>query len=61
MKREEAKQKLIDLGIAEPTEEQISSLLDSVTAETKNERARADKYKEDADKAKELQKQSQIN
>lgn len=57
MKREEAKQKLIDLGIAEPTEEQISSLLDSVAAETKSEKARADKYKEDADKAKELQKQ----
>lgn len=57
MKREEAKQKLIDLGIAEPTEEQISSLLDSVTAETKSEKARADKYKEDADKAKDLQKQ----
>ena len=51
MKREEAKQKLIDLGIAEPTEEQISSLLDSVTAETKSEKARADKYKEDASKA----------
>ena len=57
MKREEAKQKLIDLGIAEPTEEQISSLLDSVTAETKSEKARADKYKEDADKAKDLQRQ----
>lgn len=57
MKREEAKQKLIDLGIAEPTEEQISSLLDSVTAETKSEKARADKYKEDAGKAKDLQKQ----
>lgn len=57
MKREEAKQKLIDLGIAEPTEEQISSLLDSVTAETKSEKARADKYKEDADKAADLQKQ----
>lgn len=57
MKREEARQKLIDLGIAEPTEEQISSLLDSVTEETKSEKARADKYKEDADKAKDLQRQ----
>lgn len=57
MKREEAKQKLIDLGIAEPTEEQISSLLDSVTAETKAEKAKADKYKADADKAKELEQQ----
>ncbi len=57
MKREEARQKLIDLGIAEPTEEQISSLLNSVTAEIKSEKAKADRYKEDADKAKDLQKQ----
>ena len=57
MKREEARQKLIDLGIAEPTEEQISSLLNSVTAEIKSEKEKADRYKEDADKAKDLQKQ----
>lgn len=57
MKREEAKQKLIDLGVAEPTEEQISSLLDSVTAETKAERERAERYKKDADKAKSLEEQ----
>lgn len=57
MKREEAKQKLIDLGIAEPTEEQISSLLDSVTTETKAEKARADKYKEKADKADAFEKE----
>lgn len=50
MKRSEAKQKLIDLGIAEPTEEQISSLLDSVTAETKP-------LQEKANKADDLQKQ----
>lgn len=55
MTRAEAKQKLIDLGVKEPTEEQISSLLDSVTAETKAEKARADKYKADADKTKELE------
>ncbi len=57
MKRSEAKQKLIDLGIAEPTEEQITSLLDSVTAETKSEHDRAEKYKADAGKADDLQKQ----
>lgn len=55
MTRAQAKQKLIDLGITEPTEEQISALLDSVTEETKSEKARADKYKADADKAKELE------
>lgn len=51
MTREAAKQKLIDLGISEPSEKQISELLDSVTEETKSEKARADKYKEKADKA----------
>ena len=55
MRREEAKQKLIELGIAEPTEEQISSLLDSVSAETKAERDRAERYKADAGKVKGLE------
>ena len=57
MTRAEAKQQLIDCGVAEPTEEQISKLLDSVTAETKKEKDRADKLKEKADKADELQGQ----
>lgn len=57
MTRAQAKQQLIDLGIAEPTEEQISKLLDSVTEETKSEKARADKYREKADKADNLEKQ----
>lgn len=57
MTRAQAKQKLIDLGIAEPTEEQISALLDSVTAETKAEKDRADKYKEKADKADAFEKE----
>lgn len=57
MTRAQAKQKLIDLGIAEPTEEQISALLDSVTAETKSEKDRADKYKEKADKADAFEKE----
>ena len=55
MTRNEAKQILIASGVAEPTEEQVSNLLDSVTAETKKEKDRADKLKEKADKADELQ------
>lgn len=35
MTRENAKLKLVDMGIAEPTEEQITKYLDSITAETK--------------------------
>jgi len=57
MTREQAKSQLIALGISEPTDKQISDLLDSVTAETKKEKDKADKLKEQADKATELQKQ----
>ena len=57
MTRAECKQKLIDLGIAEPTEENITTYLDSITAETKKEKDKADKLNEQADKATELQKQ----
>ena len=55
MTRAEAKQQLISLGIAEPTEEQITNLLNSVNAETQKEKQRADALKADADKAAELQ------
>lgn len=57
MTREQAKSQLIALGIENPTDKQISDLLDSVTAETKKEKDKADKLKEQADKAAELQKQ----
>lgn len=55
MTREQAKQKLISLGVAEPTEEQISEMLNTIGAETKKEKDRADGYKAKADKADELQ------
>lgn len=57
MTREQAKSNLISLGIAEPTDEQITSYLNAVNGETKKEKDRADKYKLDADKAAELKKQ----
>lgn len=57
MTREQAKQKLISFGVAEPTDEQISDLLNSINAETKKEKDRADSYKAKADKADELQSQ----
>ena len=40
MTREQAKQKLISFGVAEPTDEQISDLLNSINAETKKEKDR---------------------
>lgn len=57
MTREQAKQKLISFGVEEPTDEQISDLLNSINAETKKEKERADGYKEKANKADELQTQ----
>lgn len=57
MTREQAKQKLISFGVEEPTDEQISDLLNSINAETKKEKDRADGYKAKADKADELQSQ----
>lgn len=55
MTRAEAKAKLISYGIAEPTEEQITDLLNSINAETQKEKQRADALKADADKAAGLQ------
>ena len=55
MTREQAKQKLISFGNAEPTEEQITEFLNTVGAETKKEKERADALKAKADKADELQ------
>ena len=57
MTREQAKSNLISYGVAEPTEEQITAYLNGVNSEVKREKDRADKYKLDADKASQLQKQ----
>ena len=57
MTREQAKANLISYGVAEPTEEQITAYLNGVNSEVKREKDRADKYKLDADKASQLQKQ----
>lgn len=57
MTRAEAKSKLISFGVAEPTEEQITDFLNSIGAETKKEKDRADSLKAKADRADELQLQ----
>lgn len=57
MTREQAKQNLISIGVAEPTDEQISNYLNQVNGETKKEKDRADAYKAKADTADDLQKQ----
>lgn len=55
--REQAKQNLINLGVAEPTDEQVTNYLNQVGGETKKEKDRADRLKADADKVAELQRQ----
>ena len=57
MTREQAQANLKAIGIDEPTKEQIDNYLNQLNGETKREKDRADKYKSDADKMVELQKQ----
>lgn len=57
MTGEQAKQNLIAIGVAEPTDEQVSNYLNQVNGETKKEKDRADGYKAKADTADGLQKQ----
>lgn len=57
MTRQQARANLVSIGIAEPTEEQITAYLDQVGGETKREKDRADRYKADADRTAQLQQQ----
>ncbi len=56
MSREQAKQNLVALGIAEPTDEQVTNYLNKVNGEIQKEKDKAAEYKEKAEKADELQK-----
>lgn len=57
MSREEAKAKLVSFGVEEPTNEQITDYLNSIQQATKASEDKAAKYKGEADKARDLQKQ----
>ena len=57
MTREQCKAQLVTMGIAEPTEEAITSFLNTINGAIKVEKDRADRLKADADKVTELQKQ----
>ena len=57
LKREEVKQKLVEWGIENPTDEQISDYLATISKETKSAEDRANRYKGDADKVKDLERQ----
>jgi hypothetical protein len=56
MTRAEAKQLLINLGIAEPSEEQITNYLNSVHGEVKKESDKLDAQKAELDRLKEIEK-----
>ena len=53
MTREQAKTNLVGFGI-EPTDEQVTNYLNQVNGESQKEKARAEQYKADAAKVKEL-------
>jgi hypothetical protein len=55
--REQARKNLETIGIENPTDEQITNYLNQVQGETRFERERADKLKDKASKADELQQQ----
>ena len=54
MTREEAKKNLQTIGVAEPTDEQVTNYLNQVNGETKKEKDRAEQYKKDAEQVKGL-------
>lgn len=57
MTREQAKKLLIKTGVAEPTDVQISEILNSVMAEVNVEKEISEKYKTDAEKYSDVQKE----
>ena len=57
MSRAEAKQFLVTCGIEQPTDEQVTNYLNSVQNEVKKAEDTAKRYKADADKVKDLEKQ----
>ena len=57
MKREDAREFLIKLGIENPTEEQITTYLNRYHADIESEKEKADKYKSDAEKLAQAEKE----
>lgn len=57
MKREDAKANLIALGVAEPTEEQITNYLNQLEGETNGLKTKLSKAEKDAQNVADLQKQ----
>lgn len=57
MTREQAKENLIALGVAEPSDDAITTYLNTIQSATKNAEDKATRFKAEADKVRELEKQ----
>lgn len=57
MNREQARENLKSFGVEEPTDDQVTAYLNQVHGESKKEKDRADRLKEQADKVGELERQ----
>ena len=57
MTREQAKENLIALGVAEPSDDAITTYLNTIQSATKNAEDKATRFKAEADKVRDLQKQ----
>lgn len=57
IKREEVKQKLINMGVAEPTEEMVNDYLSTISNELKSAEDKATRYKAEADRVKDLERE----
>lgn len=57
MTRAEAKEFLVQLGIEEPTDEQVTNYLNRTMKEVKTVEDKANKFKAEADKARDLERQ----
>lgn len=57
MTREAIRQQLIGMGVEEPSEEAITNFLNAASKEVRNAEEKANKYKADSERVKELEKQ----
>lgn len=57
IKRDEVRQKLIEMGVTEPTEEQVNSYIAVISNELKASEDKAARFKAESDKVKDLEKQ----
>ena len=57
IKRDEVKQKLINMGVAEPTEEMVNDYLSTISNELKSAEDKATRYKAEADRVKDLERE----